>query len=258
MCAAATWGYDKDNGPSVWYKNFPKAGGNRQSPINIDSKTCKSHTFSHPLKANYTSEANMEVTNNGFTFVATIKGENTISGGPLETTPYKLHSFHFHWGSDDSHGSEHTIDNKSYPAELHLVHWNYKKYPDFSEAAAADDGLSVLGILLKVGEANPTLQLLCDAMDKVQACGSKYTLDQAFDLASLVPEDSIKFFTYPGSLTTPPCHESVTWLVRKEMLSCSKEQFSHFRALIGKNTAPLVNNYRPVLSLCNRCVCSCD
>lgn len=41
-----------------------------------------------------------------------------ISGGPLETTPYKLHSFHFHWGSDDSHGSEHTIDNKSYPAEV--------------------------------------------------------------------------------------------------------------------------------------------
>lgn len=65
------------SGPSVWYKNFPKAGGNRQSPVNIDSKTCKSHTFSHPLKANYSSEANMEVTNNGFTFVATIKGENS-------------------------------------------------------------------------------------------------------------------------------------------------------------------------------------
>lgn len=47
--------------------------------------------------------------------------------------------------------------------------------------------------LFKVGEANPVLQALCDAMDKVQACDSKHTLDQAFDLASLVPGKHIYF-----------------------------------------------------------------
>lgn len=261
MCAAATWGYDKHNGPSVWHQNFPKAAGKRQSPINIVSGSCQSHSYSHPLKVDYSPEANLEVTNNGFTFLATIKGENSICGGPLETTPYKLHSFHFHWGSDDSHGSEHTIDEKAYPAELHLVHWNYTKYPDFAEAAAAEDGLSVLGIFLKVGEHSAILQVLCDAMDKVQACDSKHTLPEPFDLPSLVDGehsgDAIQFYTYPGSLTTPPCHESVTWLVSKNMLSCSSEQLTHFRNLIGKNSAPLVDNYRPVLDVGNRCVCSC-
>jgi len=252
-----SWGYEKDNGPSVWHKNFPKAAGDRQSPININSSACKSHSYGKPLEVHYSPEADMEVTNNGFTFVATIKGENTISGGPLEA-PYKLHSFHFHWGSDDSHGSEHTIDNKTYPSELHLVHWNYTKYPDFGEAAAASDGLTVLGMILEVGEANSTLQVICDAMDKVQACGSKHTLSGNFDLASLAPKGPIKFYTYLGSLTTPPCHESVTWLVCKDMLPCSKEQLTHFRALVGKNSGPLVDNYRPVLDVGSRCVCSCE
>lgn len=37
------------------------------------------------------------------------------------------------------------------PLQLHLVHWNAKKYSTFGEAAAAPDGLAVVGVFLEVG-----------------------------------------------------------------------------------------------------------
>jgi len=104
-----------------------------------------------------------------------------IRGGPLENM-YRLKQFHFHWGGKGCSGSEHTVGGKTYVSEvrvqdsgtpsarctcsrflcfkqscvtsvslqLHLVHWNAIKYKSFGEAAAAPDGLAVLGIFLEV------------------------------------------------------------------------------------------------------------
>ncbi|TRZ04093.1 hypothetical protein DNTS_029856 [Danionella cerebrum] len=63
---------------------------------------------------------------------------------------YRLKQFHFHWGGKGCSGSEHTIAGRTYLSELHLVHWNAIKYKSFGEAAAAPDGLAVLGIFLEV------------------------------------------------------------------------------------------------------------
>ena len=48
---------------------------------------------------------------------ATASNAYSVSGGSLPTTYYAT-QFHFHWGSDDSKGSEHTVDGKSYPMEV--------------------------------------------------------------------------------------------------------------------------------------------
>jgi hypothetical protein len=72
-----------------------------------------------------------------------------LSGGPLEDV-YELWQYHAHWGKDNSQGSEHTLDGKSFAAELHLVHWNKSKYSSPNAAAAEPDGLSVLGIFIEV------------------------------------------------------------------------------------------------------------
>ena len=56
---------------------------------------------------------------------------------------------HFHWGADDSVGSEHTVDGKSYAGEMHLVHYN-SKYGNYSNALNHADGLAVLGVWLRV------------------------------------------------------------------------------------------------------------
>lgn len=43
----------------------------------------------------------------------------------------------------------------SYAAELHLVHYN-TKYGTFAKATAFQDGLAVLGILIKVRVSSPS------------------------------------------------------------------------------------------------------
>ena len=72
-----------------------------------------------------------------------------LSGGPLEEDVYQLAQFHAHWGGENARGSEHTVDGKSFSAELHLVHYN-TKYGDLGNAVDKPDGLAVLGMFIKV------------------------------------------------------------------------------------------------------------
>ena len=48
-----------------------------------------------------------------------------------------------------------------------------------------------------------------------------------------------RYYTYPGSLTTPPCTETVTWFVLHEYAQLSSEQFDAFRHILGNNFRPL-------------------
>lgn len=49
----------------------------------------------------------------------------TISGGGLKGT-YEFAQLHFHWGDSENKGSEHKIEGKAFPMEVHLVHFNKK------------------------------------------------------------------------------------------------------------------------------------
>lgn len=51
----------------------------------------------------------------------------------------------------------------------------------------------------------------------------KQTTFQGFDPSTLLP-GCLDYWTYDGSLTTPPLLESVTWIVCKEPISVSAEQ----------------------------------
>jgi len=71
-------------------------------------------------------------------------------GGLLGDKNYTFAQIHFHWGNNlKEDGSEHVIGSHQYPAEMHLVHYN-QKYGSVSEAVNHDDGLAVLGVLIKV------------------------------------------------------------------------------------------------------------
>jgi len=45
---------------------------------------------------------------------------SVVSGGPL-MNKHKLIQFHFHWGSKDEFGSEHTLDGQQFSAEVNFV-----------------------------------------------------------------------------------------------------------------------------------------
>uniref|UniRef100_A0A8C1KBN8 Carbonic anhydrase n=1 Tax=Cyprinus carpio TaxID=7962 RepID=A0A8C1KBN8_CYPCA len=179
-----------------------------------------------------------------------------IRGGPLENT-YRLKQFHFHWGGKGCRGSEHTVGGKTYASELHLVHWNAIKYKSFGEAAAAPDGLAVLGIFLEIGDEHRALHQITDALYMVKFKGS-VTDFKGFNPKCLLP-NSLEYWTYPGSLTTPPLYESVTWIVLKEPIYVSEKQMGKFRTLLFNEEEEddrmrMENNFRPPQPLKGRTV----
>ncbi|XP_035384546.1 carbonic anhydrase [Electrophorus electricus] len=251
------WGYGDDNGPAHWGEMYPVANGTRQSPIEIiPSQAQYDPTLKH-LKLKYEPSTATEIINNGHSFqvgFADDTNKSTLSGGPVTGT-YRLKQFHFHWGSRDDHGSEHTIGGIPFPCELHLVHWN-TKYPSFSEASDKPDGLAVVGVFLKLGSANPSLQKVLDKLSAIQSKGKQAEFTN-FDPKTLLPHH-LHYWTYEGSLTTPPLCESVTWIVLKDAVSVSHAQMTIFRSLLfsTEEEAPkhMQDNFRPPQPLKGRVV----
>ncbi|GAA6097102.1 carbonic anhydrase [Tachysurus ichikawai] len=243
-----SWDYSTQGGPDKWAEHFPIANGARQSPINIIPSQAQFDSSLKPLKIQYDPSRSKDILNNGHTFQVSFLDDNDstiLTGGPITGT-YRLKQFHCHWGSTDDKGSEHTVDGVKYPCELHLVHWN-TKYANFGEALNKSDGLAVIGVFLKIGSANPRLQKVLDVFDAIKAKGQQTTFAN-FDTKSLLPA-SLNFWTYEGSLTTPPLYESVTWIVLKDPISVSSAQMEKFRKLLfssaSEQPACMCNNYRP-------------
>ncbi|KAB0404681.1 hypothetical protein E2I00_019639, partial [Balaenoptera physalus] len=194
-----------------------------------------------------------------------------ISGGPLENH-YRLKQFHFHWGAVNEWGSEHTVDDHVYPAELHLVHWNAVKYQNYTEAVMGEDGLAVVGVFLKLGAHHEALQKLVAVLPDIKHKDARAALGP-FQPSCLLPACRA-YWTYPGSLTTPPLSESVTWIIYKTPTEVAQDQVSGaciqrtelhgnpsgllaaFRSLmfsaLGEEEKTMVNNYRPLQPLMKR------
>ncbi|KAK4325794.1 hypothetical protein Pmani_003638, partial [Petrolisthes manimaculis] len=169
--------------------------------------------------------------NNGHSAQVEIDARNAprVKDGGLKGE-YIFAQFHFHWGSDSTLGSEHTIDGVRYPMELHLVHYK-ASYGSLGEAVRRRDGLAVLGVMLEVSETdNPALTPIANALKMVNDSG----------------------MFADGSLTTPTCNEVVTWTVFDNAIPISEKQLRSFRALRDDRGGNIVNNFRPPQPLNNR------
>ncbi|XP_048866610.1 carbonic anhydrase-like [Brienomyrus brachyistius] len=252
-----SWGYGPKNGPAEWHHEFPIAKGNRQSPIDIVPSQAHHDPGLKPLSLQYDPKTAVDILNNGHSFqvdFADSADSSTLKGGPVSGT-YRLRQFHFHWGPSDHKGSEHTVAGKKYASELHLVHWN-TKYPSFADAVTKPDGLAVVGVFLKIGAPNQHLQKVLDALSAIRLKNNQ-TAFSNFDPKILLP-GSLDFWTYEGSLTTPPLYESVTWIVLKEPITVSSSQIANFRSLHsnaeGEPSCCMVENFRPPQPLKGRVV----
>ncbi|XP_045149650.1 carbonic anhydrase 5A, mitochondrial isoform X2 [Echinops telfairi] len=208
----------------LWKGPLSVPGGTRQSPIDIKCRDSIYDIKLRPLRVAYDPAACLCIRNTGYLvqvdFAGTAEGSG-ISGGPLENH-YQLKQFHFHWGSADEWGSEHTVDSRAYPAELHLVHWNSGKYPSYEAAVLGEKGLAVIGVFLKLGASHRELQRLVEVLPEIKHKDTGTALGP-FDPAGLLPPCP-DYWTYPGSLTTPPLTESVTWIIQKQPIEVAAEQ----------------------------------
>ncbi|KAJ0029569.1 hypothetical protein NQD34_004566 [Periophthalmus magnuspinnatus] len=154
----------------MWQEPLAVPGGDRQSPIDIAVRKSVFDSKLKPLITDYDPKTCQQIWNNGYSFLVEYDDttdKSTLKGGPLEDK-FRLCQFHFHWGECNSWGSEHTVDRKLFPAELHLVHWNADKYSLFEEAVVEDNGLAVLGVFLKIGKRHEGLQKLVDALPTIR------------------------------------------------------------------------------------------
>lgn len=176
-----------------------------------------------------------------------------IFGGKM-SSEYELEGLHFHWGDKNNRGAEHVLNDIRYPLEMHIIHRN-RKYKSIEDALGYTDGLTVLGFFYQVSEhESPEISLLLRSFPSIEESDSQVLLNYTFTLASLLGSvDFNRFYTYKGSLTTPPCSEAVTWVIFPDPLNISITQIRRFRMLdTSLDGLPMVDNYRALQPLGNR------
>ncbi|XP_055861624.1 carbonic anhydrase-like isoform X1 [Biomphalaria glabrata] len=261
---AVSWNYDRGafGGPDDWFKTFPKCGGTMQSPINISSNASYNPYLEYFDFREYklTKGVTLTLTNKGgHTAEVIYSGTPIILRGGSLPDDYKLLQYHFHWGSQDSRGSEHILDGEQFPMELHVVHYQ-AHLPNVSVAQIQPNGLAVVGFFFRTSPQNNTRfgKLLShfDLIKTVATNQDNETVIETFPLTDLLPDglDKLHYYRYQGSLTTPPCYETVIWSIATETIPISDYQLNIFRSLYNDENKPLVNDYRPVQPLNNRVV----
>ncbi|XP_051577870.1 carbonic anhydrase 14 isoform X2 [Myxocyprinus asiaticus] len=261
---AKEWTYAGAVGQSEWAEFFPDCGGSSQSPINLDT----SHTLHdptlvpvQPLAYNQPGNKPFILSNNGHTVQMTLPRWMGVAGLPLHYSAVQLH---LHWGNGVgvATGSEHTINGLSSSAELHIVHYNAEFYANMTEAKTQENGLAVLGVLIEAGEeTNQAYGRILNYLDHIRYAGQQVAIP-AFDVRLLLPNDLGQYFRYNGSLTTPPCHQSVLWTIFNERVKISHLQLMKLETLLFSSKAEaaeptaLQDNFRVTQPLNNRTVLS--
>jgi carbonic anhydrase len=210
------WTYEGEEGPEHWGSLDDSyalcSNGRAQSPIDIadaQGADLADITFNYQTSM-------LNIVNNGHTIQVNYDEGSSIVYNEIE---YQLVQFHFH------HPSEHTLNGEAFDLELHFVHRD------------ANGALAVVGVMLREGEADNTA--FAPVFDNLpQTPDDPPPTDSFLNGADLLPAEH-RYFTYTGSLTTPPCTQGVRWLVLQTPVEISAAQIEAFAALFELNARPV-------------------
>lgn len=237
------WGYKGDNGPEHWAQLDSKfalcSQGKAQSPINITKKVTQA---ANELQINYVA-APLYIVNDGETKLEIGQEQYLIDDGhgvQVNLHPetkeiirfagqdYQLVQFHIHTPSETEwHG-------RVYPLEIHFVH------------QGSGGKTLVIGVLATIGNENSELQKIVSHLPKIKE-QEQLVNDQTINPIRLMPNKR-NYYSFAGSLTTPPCTEGLQWVVFEEPITVSPAQVATLKkAADGPNA-------RPVQGLNNRVI----
>jgi carbonic anhydrase len=215
---SANWSYQGKTGPLVWGKLDPAyracSKGQEQSPLDI--RGARLNKALKPIEFHYIAEQ-VTLTNDGHTIVAHMNpGSYIVAGG----VRYDLVEYSFR------HPGEQAVRGKLTDMDVQLLH------------RSADDRLAVVDVRLLEddGSPNAVLATLWPHLPKVAGTSEKVT--EMVNAGGLLPVDR-GYWTYMGSLTTPPCTEGVRWFVLEQELSLSRDQLRVFASRFRMNTREL-------------------
>ncbi len=221
------WSYESgESGPENWgalgKDNAMCSLGQIQSPINIENGI----QVDLPIITFDYKPSQLTIQDNGHTIMVSYGEGSNLS---LQAKQYRLVQFHFH------HPGEEAIDGKRSDMVAHLVHQHN------------DGSLLVVAILLNVDEGkstptsvaleNPLFQQILNNVPLSKNV-TEVPMGVVIDVTQLLPK-SHGYYTFVGSLTTPPCTENVTWVVLKESVKLSKQQLENFSRIYPNNARPL-------------------
>lgn len=224
-CAAALaqshaphWSYRGATGPERWgtlEQGFSTCGaGREQSPVDI--RTSASQRAALPAISFHYRPSPLKIVDNGHTIQV-----NYAAGSFIEVAGqrYELLQFHFHKPSEEA------IDGRRHDMVAHLVHRD------------AQGRLAVVAVLLDAGSVNPLMALLWNNLPTRKESEVEAAAVQ-IDASELLPANRA-YYTFAGSLTTPPCSEGVTWFVLKTPVTVSGGQLERFGRAYPMNARPV-------------------
>jgi carbonic anhydrase len=212
----AHWSYGAHGGPAEWGALSPEFTtcklGTHQSPIDIRGAQVADLA---PIKFDY-KPSPLKLVDNGHTIQVSYAPGSSIEVAGVR---YELVQFHFHKPSEEK------IEGKSHAMVAHLVH------------RSADGKLAVVAVLLDAGGANTLIDTVWNHLPprkEMEVTVQGVTIDAS----DLLPANR-GYYTFQGSLTTPPCSEDVTWLVLKTPLKIAASEVAAFGKLYPMNARPI-------------------
>ena len=107
---------------------------------------------------------------------------------------------------------------------LHLVHMD------------ENGKLAVVAVLLQEGKDNALVRELWNDLPREKEKEELFETVQ-IDISTTLPSDR-SYYTFSGSLTTPPCSEDVTWFVLKRPVTISAAEINQFSQLYRNDARP--------------------
>ncbi len=209
-----SWAQIKDSSTKPVPLNYPYATcgiGSSQSPVNITG-TAATGRLNRPTPR-YIPGTPLFLNKDHAVQVNTEEGY--LGSVAIGNDVYPLIQFHFHAPS------EHTINGKPYDAELHFV--NIRR----------DGKAAVMTSLISVGAFNAEFQKILDNTPIVD--GQTNAPGVRLNPNLLLPTNRRQFFTYAGSLTTPPCSEGINFYIFSQPITISAEQLAALKNLDNNN-----------------------